>query len=112
MLRLGPNVVDDRRLEPGDGDVSSFGVDLLGHSMQSGVLDGAVTTVDVEQARVDDDTADDEQDQSACTSQCLRQARAAIRAASSSSSSSTSTNTSERQLRRALTGEPARELGE
>lgn len=43
---LGPDVVDDGPLEPGDHDVGSLLVDVLQHSKETAELDSPVTTID------------------------------------------------------------------
>jgi hypothetical protein len=43
---LGTDIVDNGGLDPGDDKVSSFVVDLLLDTKDTGVLDGTVTSVD------------------------------------------------------------------
>ncbi|KAI7288201.1 Prohibitin-2 [Hortaea werneckii] len=43
---FGADIVVDRRLEPGQTDMGTFGVDFLADTAETGVFDGAVTTID------------------------------------------------------------------
>lgn len=117
--------------------MGSLGVDVLGDTVQPGVLDCAVSTVDcvdassqpssasptwtrgarggltVEEAGVDEDAAYDEEHESACAAERLSEARPAVWPASTAAAAARgSAGATERQLRRTLPRKAARELSE
>ena len=65
VARLRADIVDDGSLNPGDLYVGSFGVDLALDTANTAVLDGAATTIDVEEGVVEEvDTTKTEGDDS------------------------------------------------
>jgi hypothetical protein len=72
VARLRADIVDDGSLDPGDLQVGSFGVDVALDTADAAVLDGAATTIDVEQGVVEEvDTAQTEGDDSDTTEGAL-----------------------------------------
>jgi hypothetical protein len=72
VTRLRADIVDDGSLNPGDLQVGSFGVDVALDTADAAVLDGAATTIDVEQGVVEEvDTAQTEGDDSDTTEGAL-----------------------------------------
>lgn len=72
IARLRADIVDDGGLNPGDLQVGSFGVDVALDTADTAVLDGAATTIDVEECVVEEvDTTQTEGDDSDTTKSAL-----------------------------------------